>query len=177
MKKKTVSMFMGLVLGVTTVFSSIGPAVVTVSAAESGVTDSKCKKTGTPEPAADDVVPDANQYKYQKDELAACRNEQRRTQLLQCMASIGVHTLPTESFCIGVSRIGEARISDGSDLIRKLEGGNPVHIQDALIGETAIKNALTVITNDDRFKKRIAAQGGQALTTEEFLKVLKEPDA
>lgn len=42
MKKKTVSMFMGLVLGVTTVFSSIGPAVVTVSAAaaESGVTDS-----------------------------------------------------------------------------------------------------------------------------------------
>ena len=71
MKKKTVSMFMGLVHGVTTVFSSIGPAVVTVSAAESGVTDSKCKKTGTPEPAADDVVPDANQYKYQKDELAA----------------------------------------------------------------------------------------------------------
>jgi len=71
MKKKIVSMFMGLVLGVTTVFSSIGPAVVTVSAAESGVTDSSCTNTGTAEPAADDVVPDANQYKYQKDELAA----------------------------------------------------------------------------------------------------------
>ena len=71
MKKKTVSMFMSLVLGVTTVFSSIGPAVVTVSAAESGVTDSSCTNTGTAEPAADDVVPDANQYKYQKDELAA----------------------------------------------------------------------------------------------------------
>ena len=71
MKKKTVSMFMGIVLGVTTVFSSIGPAVVTVSAAESGVTDSSCTNTGTAEPAADDVVPDANQYKYQKDELAA----------------------------------------------------------------------------------------------------------
>ena len=71
MKKKTVSMFMGLVLGVTTVFSSIGPAVVTVSAAESGVTDSECTKTGTAEPQSDKVVPDANQYKYQKDELAA----------------------------------------------------------------------------------------------------------
>ena len=73
MRKKTVSMFMGLVLGVTTVFSSIGPAVVTVSAAaaESGVTDSSCTNTGTAEPASDDVVPDANQYKYQKDELAA----------------------------------------------------------------------------------------------------------
>ena len=64
-------MFMGLVLGVTTVFSSIGPAVVTVSAAESGVTDSECTKTGTAEPESDKVVPDANQYKYQKDELAA----------------------------------------------------------------------------------------------------------
>ena len=53
MKKKTVSMFMGLVLGVTTVFSSIGPAVVTVSAAESGVTDSECTKTGTAEPESD----------------------------------------------------------------------------------------------------------------------------
>ena len=71
MKKKTVSMFMGLVLGVTTVFSSIGPAVVTVSAAESRVTDSECTKTGTAEPESDKVVPDANQYKYQKDELAA----------------------------------------------------------------------------------------------------------
>ena len=71
MKKKTVSMFMGLVLGVTTVFSSIGPAVVTVSAAESGVTDSSCTNTGTAEPKSDKVVPDANQYKYQKDELAA----------------------------------------------------------------------------------------------------------
>ena len=71
MRKKTVSMFMGLVLGVTTVFSSIGPAVVTVSAAESGVTDSDCTDKSTKEPESDKVVPDANQYKYQKDELAA----------------------------------------------------------------------------------------------------------
>mgnify|MGYP000093299034 FL=1 len=62
---------MGLVLGVTTVFSSIGPAVVTVSAAEIGVTDTNCKDNKTAEPKSDDVVPDANQYKYQKDELAA----------------------------------------------------------------------------------------------------------
>ena len=74
MRKKTVSMFMGLVLGVTTVFSSIGPAVVTVSAAESGVTDSDCTDKSTKEPESDKVVPDANQYKYQKDELAAFRH-------------------------------------------------------------------------------------------------------
>ena len=50
MKKKTVSMFMGLVLGVT---------------------DSDCTDKSTKEPESDKVVPDANQYKYQKDELAA----------------------------------------------------------------------------------------------------------
>ena len=71
MKKKTVSMFMGLVLGVTTIFSSVGTTGVTVYAAENGVTDAECKDKDTAAPTPDDTVPDANQYKYQKDELAA----------------------------------------------------------------------------------------------------------
>ena len=71
MKKKTVSMFMGLVLGVTTIFSSVGTTGVTVYAAENGVTDADCKDKDTAAPTPDDTVPDANQYKYQKDELAA----------------------------------------------------------------------------------------------------------
>ena len=51
MKKKTVSMFMGLVLGVTTVFSSIGPAVVTVSAAAAESGAGKGRKAGGGSPA------------------------------------------------------------------------------------------------------------------------------
>ena len=39
MKKKTLSMIMGLILGVTTVFGSIGTTAVTVSAASGEVTD------------------------------------------------------------------------------------------------------------------------------------------
>lgn len=71
MRKKALSMLMGLVLGVTTIFSSVGTTGVTVYAAENGVTDADCTDKDTEAPTPDDTVPDANQYKYQKDELAA----------------------------------------------------------------------------------------------------------
>ena len=71
MRKKALSMLMGLVLGVTTIFSSVGTTGVTVYAAGNGVTDADCKDKDTAAPTPDDTVPDANQYKYQKDELAA----------------------------------------------------------------------------------------------------------
>lgn len=71
MRKKALSMLMSLVLGVTTIFSSVGTMGVTVYAAENGVTDAECTDKDTAAPTPDDTVPDANQYKYQKDELAA----------------------------------------------------------------------------------------------------------
>lgn len=71
MRKKALSMLMGVVLGVTTIFSSVGTTGVTVYAAENGVTDADCTDKDTAAPTPDDTVPDANQYKYQKDELAA----------------------------------------------------------------------------------------------------------
>lgn len=71
MRKKALSMLMGLALGVTTIFSSVGTMGVTVYAAENSVTDAECTDKDTAAPTPDDTVPDANQYKYQKDELAA----------------------------------------------------------------------------------------------------------
>lgn len=71
MRKKALSMLMGLALGITTIFSSVGTMGVTVYAAENGVTDAECTDKDTAAPTPDDTVPDANQYKYQKDELAA----------------------------------------------------------------------------------------------------------
>lgn len=71
MRKKALSMLMGVALGVTTIFSSVGTMGVTVYAAENGVTDAECTDKDTAAPTPDDTVPDANQYKYQKDELAA----------------------------------------------------------------------------------------------------------
>ena len=69
MRKKTLSAFLGLVLGASTILGSVGANPVPVSAGTDGITDSECTTTGTAEPASDEVVPDANQYKYQKDEL------------------------------------------------------------------------------------------------------------
>ena len=71
MRKKTLSAFLGLVLGASTILGSVGANPVPVSAGTDGITDSECTTTGTAEPASDEVVPDANPYKYQKDELAA----------------------------------------------------------------------------------------------------------
>ena len=71
MRKKTLSAFLGLVLGASTILGSVGANPIPVSAGTDGITDSECTTTGTAEPASDEVVPDANQYKYQKDELAA----------------------------------------------------------------------------------------------------------
>ena len=71
MRKKTLSAFLGLVLGASTILGSIGANPVPISAGTDGITDSECTATGTAEPVSDEVVPDANQYKYQKGELAA----------------------------------------------------------------------------------------------------------
>ena len=76
MKKKTLSMIMGLILGVTTVFGSIGTTTVTVSAASGEVTDADCADNNTDAPAADEVVPDANQYKYQKSSQHSVTSDQ-----------------------------------------------------------------------------------------------------
>ena len=54
------------------IFSSVGTTGVTVYAAENGVTDAECTDNRyCTHQLPDDTVPDANQYKYQKDELAA----------------------------------------------------------------------------------------------------------
>ena len=99
----------------------------------------------------------------QVDEINECPDAEKRARLFNSMTELRPHKVPTESFCVGISRIGSAKINDGSGLIQKLEA------HDALIGETAIKNSLTLITNDKKFKNRVVELGGMALTTEELL--------
>lgn len=105
----------------------------------------------------------------QVDEINECSDTEKRAQLFNSMTELRPHKVPTESFCIGVSRIGDAKINDGSGLIQKLEAGNSNNAHDALIGETAIKNGLTLITNDKKFKNRVIELGGMAITTKELL--------
>lgn len=105
----------------------------------------------------------------QVDEINECSDTEKRAQLFNSMTELRPCKVPTESFCIGVSRIGSAKINDGNGLIEKLEAGNPNNAHDALIGETAIKNGLMLITNDKKFKNRVIELGGMAITTKELL--------
>ena len=71
MKKKTarsLALLMAAAMAGTTFF---GTGVPVAQAADEWIGDSELQDNSTAEPAADDVLPNENQYNYQKEELAA----------------------------------------------------------------------------------------------------------
>lgn len=93
----------------------------------------------------------------QLDELKATSNTQRRQELISVFEEVaGNNKVPTESFVLGVSRLDEAKLGDEeNDLYSKIKTeldkrnkNKPNNIQDALISETAIKNKITLVTED-----------------------------
>jgi predicted nucleic acid-binding protein len=93
----------------------------------------------------------------QLDELKATSNTQRRQELISVFDEVaGNNKIPTESFVLGVSRLDEAKLGDEeNDLYSKIKTeldkrnkNKPNNIQDALISETAIKNKITLVTED-----------------------------
>lgn len=85
----------------------------------------------------------------------------------ECKWSIGVK-IPTENFVLDVSRLDEAKL-DGSTYFEALKNGNTRHIEDALIGETAIVNNLILVSNDETFKNKVKKLGGKAVSFNEFM--------
>ncbi|MEQ9377302.1 MAG: hypothetical protein RIG68_19090 [Imperialibacter sp.] len=104
----------------------------------------------------------------QIDELNRCSDSEKRARLFLMLIELRPTKIPTESFVIGTSRIGSAKIGDGK-LIEKLRKGNRKKTNDAIIGETAIKNYLTLITNDITFRNTVIQLGGSAKTVHELL--------
>ena len=114
----------------------------------------------------------------QIDELKKTSNEGKRIALLRIFEEVTNGRVPTESFVLGASRLDEAKLGGeqlvptesavwgvsrygqckytASDnlyepLKSKLDAANkaqPNNVQDALIGETAIKNGFTLVTHD-----------------------------
>ena len=109
----------------------------------------------------------------QVDEINKCSDTEKRAKLFLFMTKISPIIVPTESAVFGISRIGEAKFSNG-DLLEKLRKGNIKHTKDALIGETAIKEKLILITNDRTLRKRVSSNGGKAFNLEEFKKMLSD---
>ncbi len=107
----------------------------------------------------------------QHDEIEAISNprkEERKKRLLEIFEELNKENISTESFVLNISRLNRAKLGKGN-LLEKLRQGNLKHTEDALIGETAIKNDITLITNDDRLKNKVLELEGKAKTWDEFL--------
>lgn len=105
----------------------------------------------------------------QVDELSATKDETRRTSLLQEFLTIDPIRLPTESFVYDVSRWDLAKWGDGilfpqiRALLDARNHAKSSNIQDALIAETAIKNSLTLVSEDADLRLVVHHLGGSAV--------------
>jgi predicted nucleic acid-binding protein len=111
----------------------------------------------------------------QADEILATKNADRRSQLSTIFAQVLSEQIPTESFVLDVSRLGEARLSDGVtysqllDSLNQLNKGKPNNIQDVLIAETAIANSLILVTEDHDLARVVTEFGGAVCTLNDLL--------
>lgn len=109
----------------------------------------------------------------QIDEINKCNDEDKRARLSMFMVKIRPILISTSSCAYDVSRYDESKFGDGI-IFNKIKRGNIKHVEDALIGETAIKEGIILVTNDKRLKKTIMELGGNALFFDEFKERLKE---
>ena len=90
----------------------------------------------------------------QMDELRHTKNEERRQSLLVKFDELIDEIVPTESFVLGTSRLGQGKLGGGAsfdgikaDLDSKNKG-KANNSNDALIAEVAAKNGYTLLTAD-----------------------------
>jgi len=86
------------------------------------------------------------------------------------LSSIKIKQIPTESMVWDKSKWGSAKwSSENNTLLDYIRQGNLKHTEDALIGETAIKNKIILVTEDKKFRKKICALNGKAITFKDFI--------
>ena len=78
---------------------------------------------------------------------------------------INPSSLPTESFILGYSRIGKAKIGDGDLYCQIFDSLNRIkikesNINDSLISEVAIIHNIELVTMDEDLKKVHTQYGG-----------------
>jgi len=134
----------------------------------------------------------------QLDEINNTPNIERRQALLEVFNEITVRNIPTESFVLDTSRLGEAKLGGGNIIptetgvwdvstwdqakwgeenglytsfkteLDLLNKGKKNNIQDTLIVETAIKNRFILITDYIDLCTVTKLFGGKCATTEQF---------
>ena len=102
----------------------------------------------------------------QFDEIHATKDKNRRMRLEGIFSQVLSTQLPTESFVLDVSRLDEAKLSNGAmygrflQRLNELNKSKPNNVQDALIGETALTNGIALVTEDKNLAQIITEFGG-----------------
>jgi predicted nucleic acid-binding protein len=118
----------------------------------------------------------------QADELRNTKNSERAERLLVALKEIAPNRILTRSAVYDVNRYDEARYSDDDGVFEKMlarlkqldveQGKKPRdwanQPRDILTAETAIKDGLTLVTNDANLRRVTTEFGGSAITTAEL---------
>jgi rRNA-processing protein FCF1 len=123
-----------------------------------------------------------NIYEYfvthiQIDELNATRNKKRRKELCKVFKDINQLSIPTESSVWDVSRWGSSKWGEEDGLylrilnqLEKIKPHDRGNKRDALVGETAIKTGITLVSDDRALRETVKELGGIAICLSDFLK-------
>lgn len=112
----------------------------------------------------------------QLDELGNTRDVARRNSLLRVFEDIQQKPIPTESAVYGASKYGAAKYGGSNmrlqiqtklDAVRKKRN----NLQDSLIAETAMKNRLTLVTEDGDLFNVVHDLSGNVIRFADFLKL------
>jgi rRNA-processing protein FCF1 len=114
----------------------------------------------------------------QHDELNAAPQGIKK-RLLTVFQIIPQQFIPTETVVLDISRFDMAKLGDAElyslilkelDTKKSLEHEN--NIKDALIGETAIKNKIVLVTDDKALLGSVEAHDGKVMSFDAFQKAI-----
>ena len=115
----------------------------------------------------------------QFNELNDTPDPGKKAMLLQAFANVVPEesedseggSIPTESAVWSFSEWGNAKWGSADDLFEQLQ--RCVKAKDALIGETAIRHDLVLVTEDRSFRKAMFSLGGKSMSWQELLTICK----
>ncbi|MFC4311237.1 type II toxin-antitoxin system VapC family toxin [Steroidobacter flavus] len=112
----------------------------------------------------------------QVNELQATKNSDRLTSLLSVFEAIEQESVPTAAAVWDVSEFGAAEWGGADGLydkvltsLSKRNNNKDNNVRDVLIGVTAIKRGLTLVTNDRDLATVVREHGGNSISFEELL--------
>ncbi len=111
----------------------------------------------------------------QTDEVSDIPDDKKdkRAKMVLYLSVVAPSLIPTESVVLDYSRASFSKLGDGV-IYEQLLNESKNNIKDAIIGETAIINDHTLVTEDDDFKSKVESLGGTALKVEEFKEKLTQ---